>query len=253
MHDLLIQKLLDFTHLLSEDIDLIKVACTVKPKLVPARTTILRQGDMLNAVPFILSGWICASKHLKDGRWQVLSFFVKGDLCDCGLPTLREMDHSLRTLSDSLILELPNEALDEMITKSPRLRAAFTRSSLVQSVIAREWVLSLGQLNAKERCAHLICELFWRLRAANAIKGNSFEFPLTQEEVGATIGISTVHTNRILQSLRDENLIEQKGRRLTIKDQFGLEELAMFNPSFLHLNPLVMPPPTLARPVAHIG
>ena len=63
------------------------------------------------------------------------------------------------------------------------------------------------------------------------------DFPFTQEEIGNTIGVSTVHANRVLQDLRNALLIKQTGRKLHILSLRGLEALACFNPSFLHLYP----------------
>ncbi len=235
MHKILVQKLSQYSELLPEDIQALKYVCNGKPRIIKARQSILRQGEALRFIPFILGGWVGASKHLEDGRWQMLSLFVTGDICDYGLASLEEMDHALRTITDTIVLDLASDELEELSFANPRIGKALRWSSLVQSANAQEWVVSLGQRSAKERCAHLICELFWRLRAAKVTRGNTFDFPLTQEEVGAAIGVSTVHANRVLQDLRIAKLIEQNGRFISILDQRGLENLALFNPKYLHL------------------
>ena len=61
------------------------------------------------------------------------------------------------------------------------------------------------------------------------------EFPFTQEEIGNTIGVSTVHANRMLQDLRSDHLIRQNRRTLQVLDLKQLQQLALFNPNFLHL------------------
>jgi hypothetical protein len=54
-------------------------------------------------------------------------------------------------------------------------------------------------------------------------------FPLTQEEIASTIGVSTVHANRVVQALRATGQIDFVTRRtLEILDLHGLREKAGF-------------------------
>ena len=55
--------------------------------------------------------------------------------------------------------------------------------------------------------AHLICELFLRLETVGLVRGNSFDFPLTQADIADMIGLSLVHTNRTIQELRSSGLV----------------------------------------------
>ncbi len=99
----------------------------------------------------------------------------------------------------------------------------------------RAWVVNLGQRSAYERTAHLLCELFFRLRAVGLTNGNSCTLPITQGELGDTLGLTIVHTNRMLQDLRRDGLVELKGKHLTILDLSALQKVALFHPNYLHL------------------
>jgi CRP-like cAMP-binding protein len=61
------------------------------------------------------------------------------------------------------------------------------------------------------------------------------EFPLTQELVADALGLTSVHVNRTLQVLRETGAVEWKGGRLTIPDLARLQQMADFNPTYLHL------------------
>ena len=89
----------------------------------------------------------------------------------------------------------------------------------------------MGRRPADRQMAHLFCELFVRLDSVGLTNGTSFDFPLTQEELGDTLGVSTVHVNRMLQQLREDGLITLKGKTLTILDLERLKEFADFDPS----------------------
>ncbi len=73
-----------------------------------------------------------------------------------------------------------------------------------------------------------------RSKAVGLTDDDSFELPLTQEELGDTMGLSTVHTNRTLQELRGKGLITSKGKRMIVNDVDKLFEFADFKPNYLH-------------------
>jgi CRP-like cAMP-binding protein len=108
-------------------------------------------------------------------------------------------------------------------------------STLIDAGIYREWLVGMGRRSTTGQLAHLLCEMFLRLRTVGLTSGSSFELPLTQEELGDTLGLSLVHTNRTIQQLRREGLIVWEGRTVTITDWEHLQRLANFDPTYLHL------------------
>ena len=148
---------------------------------------------------------------------------------------LREMDHSIATISECIIADIKTEVIEDLVQHHPRITRALQWSALTDESTLREWLVSMGRRNAVDQMAHLFCELLIRLRAIGRTSGDSYELPLTQEELGDTLGLSVVHVNRILQALREERLISFKGRRLTILDFERLKARAGFKPNYLHL------------------
>ena len=63
----------------------------------------------------------------------------------------------------------------------------------------------------------------------------SFSLPITQSVLADALGLSVVHTNRVVQSLRTTGLVAWEADRVTIVDWDGLEALAEFDPTYLHL------------------
>ena len=117
----------------------------------------------------------------------------------------------------------------------PNIQRAIWLDSLLDSSIFREWVVNVGRRNARERIAHLLCELAARLRAANpGGDGVNYDFPLTQEQIADCTGLTAVHTNRTLQGLRRDGVISLSSSRLTILDWDRLAEIGDFNERYLH-------------------
>jgi CRP-like cAMP-binding protein len=93
----------------------------------------------------------------------------------------------------------------------------------------------MGRRTAYARIAHLFCEVFVRLRAAGLVQDNRCRFPITQHHLSDSLGLSAVHTNRILQALRRERLIAFQSGELTVLDWPGLQAAGEFDPAYLHM------------------
>jgi hypothetical protein len=83
--------------------------------------------------------------------------------------------------------------------------------------------------------AHLFCEIFVRSRSAGLVEQDSCEMPVTQEMLADALGLTGVHVNRTLQTLRDTGMVDHKGGRLFVHDFERLAGYADFDPSYLHL------------------
>ncbi len=230
----LIRKLEQFTKLSRDDRQALEAAAA-KRRSFAEHSDIIREGDDPAYVNLILEGWACRYKQLDDGRRQILSFFVPGDLCDTHIYILREMDHSIAALTPVTLAEIPRSILERITNERTRVTKALWWDTLVSVAIQREWTVNLGQRTAIERLGHLFCELFLRLRGVGLTEGNSCMLPLTQVELADAMGLSNVHINRTLQELRRSGLVALKGKRLTIPDLDALQKISLFNPNYLHL------------------
>jgi CRP-like cAMP-binding protein len=165
---------------------------------------------------------------------HIMAYLVPGDFCDLHVLILKAMDHNIGTLSACSVVKISARRILEM-TERPALARALWWATLVDEAVLREWLVNIGQREAPERLAHILCELLLRLRAVGLADSNCYELPITQEELGDTLGLSTVHVNRTLQALRAANLITLKGGHVVILDPDRLFEFSGFNPNYLHL------------------
>jgi len=186
-------------------------------------------------VRMFLSGWAHRYKALEDGRRQIVNFILPGDICDVYNYLFPTMDHSVATLTPVVYSELERGAFEALIVADKSAAEALYCEMLAANSIQREWAINLGRRDALERVAHIICELFERLKVVGLVDGNSFVFPVTQMDLADATGLSTVHLNRTLQELRASGLITLRDRILTIHDFETLRNTAMFNPNYLHI------------------
>jgi CRP-like cAMP-binding protein len=229
------QKLEAFTHLSQADRAAVDRVTSLGVKEIPARRDLVREGDPPTAIYVVLEGWACRYKTLPDGRRQIVGLFVPGDLCDLHVFLLKEMDHNVGALTRLRVASIGSEEFQQLMDNYPRVNRALWWNELVTVAIQREWTLNIGQRSAYERIAHLMCEMYTRMKSVGLVDGESCTFPLTQSDIGDATGLTAVHVNRTIQDLRHDGLIELHSRRLVIRDLPRLKSAAMFTPNYLHL------------------
>jgi CRP-like cAMP-binding protein len=146
------------------------------------------------------------------------------------------MDDNLGTLVPTRAAFITHEAIRSFLHAHPRIGDVFWRYTLIDAAAYREWIAGLGRREGYARIAHLLCELFVRLRAVGLTQGEAFEMHITQSEFGDALGLSTVHVNRTLQRLRASGLISTPhAGNFIINNWNGLQKLCEFDPAYLHL------------------
>jgi CRP-like cAMP-binding protein len=234
MSNPLIPKIEQFGPLTDEERQVIEDAIARVSEFGP-REDIIREGDCPSGSSFILEGCACRYNHLSSGKRQITAFYVPGDFCDLHSFLLKKLDDGVAAVTHCKVAFVPHQTLREITKHYPYLTRVFWMTTLVDGAVHREWMTGLGRLEARDRLAHALCELYVRLEAVGLTGDHSYELPMTQTELGDAFGLSTVHVNRVMQELRGEGLITSKGRTLVINDWKCLQRVAQFDPEYLHI------------------
>src|ERR1700759_3315632 len=209
--------------------------CTLRNYRV--NQTVIREGDLPSACGLVGEGFCIRPKTIADGKRQILSIHLPGDLPDLQNLHLATMDHDLVALSDCTLAFIAHTAMKDLIRDRPTVGDIFWRDTLADAAVFREWIVNVGQRAAHNRLAHLIVELRERLRLIGRVTGQTFAMPLTQEQLGEAMGVTSVHTNRILRQLRVDGVLEFQRGMVRILNESRLQELAQFDGRYLHLSP----------------
>lgn len=172
---------------------------------------------------------------MPDGTRQISSLHVPGDIPDLQSLHLDVMDHSLAAMEPSTVAFIPHAAIRDLTERHSGIASALWRDTLVDPAIFREWIVNVGARSAYERAAHLLCEVFFKMKAVGLGEGDGCHFPLTQHQMGEAMGLSTVHVNRTLQQLRADGLIVLDRKHLSILNWEGLKVAGGFDPTYLHV------------------
>lgn len=233
---ILTRKLEGFAGLSGDDVRAVEQLCS-DIRTVEAGTELIREGERPNRIHVLLEGWAYRYKLLPNGSRQILAYLIPGDLCDIHIFILKAMDHGISLLSPGRVAFVPPDEMLSIMERHPAIARALWWATLVDEAILREWLVNVGQRDAYERIAHLLYEMYLRVRAVGLVDGDeTFSLPLTEAQLGDTVGLTPVAVNRALQRLRSENLITLEERRLTVHTPERLGAVTRFQPAYLHLD-----------------
>ena len=197
---------------------------------------VVRLGELVNHACFICKGLVGRFGQIANGERQIIALHIPGDMADLHSVVGPRVMTPLQALTATTILQVPHDALRQIATDYPALAHAFWRDCMVDMAAISQWMLSIGRRNAKQRLAHLICEMACRYQLIDAhLPDDSFILAATQHHIGDALGLTPVHVNRMFRALKEERLLEVDGRTIRILDRKGLVELAEFDPVYLQL------------------
>jgi CRP/FNR family transcriptional regulator, anaerobic regulatory protein len=196
---------------------------------VPVGGDVVTQGESSSALYTVLSGMAVRSIHMPDGNRQVISFTFPGDLIGLQSGLMGEARHSVTAVTDLVLCHFPRNRVWELFTNQPARAYDLTWIAAVEEHFLGETVATLGQRDATQRVAWALVRIWRRLVALGMEAGGSVPFPFRQHDLADALGLSVVHTNRVIVQLRRLNLAAISARRLVMQDHRRLSELAQLD------------------------
>jgi CRP-like cAMP-binding protein len=146
------------------------------------------------------------------------------------------MDHSVATIGPARIAAISRETVMDLVLNHRRLGAALWWSAIQEQAMLRERIVALGRRSARGRLAYFLCELVWRQLAVGMAEDHAIRLPFTQTDLADTLGLTSVHTNRVLQGFRRDELITLERQRLILRDIERLQAICGLTPDYLKLS-----------------
>ena len=200
---------------------------------------IVREGGKPTSCNILLAGGAFRQKVVHNGARQIISFHFPGEFIDLQACLLAVNDHSVQAMTACKLATVPKDALLALADRRPAIAHALWYDTLVEGAIFREWVVNVGRRPARQRIAHVLCELGSRLDALGLAPRDGYQLPMTQEELGDAVGLTPVHVSRTLKELAAEGLIVRNRRSVSFPSWQAIREAGDLNERYLHLEPQV--------------
>lgn len=220
----------------ADDLDIVLQAVKHRVR-VAAQDNVIREADAARQVKILLAGTTCSYKRQEDGGRSILSFHHPGDFCDLHRYVLPASQAAVgvQALTDCTVALIDYQDMDRLLAR-PTLASAFWRASMLEAAAYRERLIRTGRGTALERVAHLICEQLVRREAVGI---RSPLVPISQIDVADAAGLSPVHVNRTIQTLRSLNVLSKASHAIEVVDRGQLENIAGFDGCYLNVPRLV--------------
>lgn len=196
---------------------------------------IVVQGSRPSYSTLMLEGISARYKILENGSRQITALHVAGDFVDLHAFMLKTMDHGILAMSPCRVGFARHPDLKTITETKPHLARLLWLDTLVDGAIHREWIVAMGRRSKRSHLAHLVCELYTRLKVVGLVEGASFRLALSQSEMADVLGLSVVHLNKTLQLLRKEGVFRWENRMVEVLDWDRLKQIAEFDDTYLNL------------------
>jgi CRP-like cAMP-binding protein len=219
-----LNRLFQLAQLGEEDTKLLLVAAKDVREL-RAREEIFGEGEPIKQAFILLEGWACRVRILRDGRRQILHFLLPGDLigmCFQNDPTALT---SVMALTDVAMCPAPQPCESESLAQLYQSSRAQEEEFLLRQITR------VGRLSAQERIIDWLLEIADRLAPVGIGSTDKFPLPVTQETIADALGLTSVHVNRMLQSMWRDGLLRVRNGMVTILDRAACRQLSDYSRS----------------------
>ncbi|MBW6400492.1 Crp/Fnr family transcriptional regulator [Roseomonas sp. HJA6] len=197
-------------------------------RMMTAGATILAGGQATTRLYVLLAGWAFRYKTLEDGRRQILNFLLPGDLLGLQGELLATLPHGVEALTEVNLCAFATDAVPTFFRDLPGIALDITWLAAHEERLVDDAVLSVGRRTAMESVAALLVHLYKRAASSGMAAEDGIPFPITQSHIADALGLSPVHTNRVLQRLRKGGFIRLEGQRLQIGDLRAMRRVGRY-------------------------
>jgi CRP-like cAMP-binding protein len=193
---------------------------------IPARRTIFHPKEWSEFVLVICNGRATSSISLPDGRRQVLSLLLPGDIVFSTGVFEPMSGHAVEAITDVTYRKFNRGKFKALLFEYSDLFEKLAKIWAEERARADQLALDLGRRTADERIARLILNLADRLARRGMLRGQTMDFPLRQRHIADATGLTPVHVSKVLGEFHRAGLIEISSRSLTIINESELRQVA---------------------------
>lgn len=174
----------------------------------------------------LCQGWVASYIRLGDGRRQILSIRIGGDLFSSKLVFQGKLDSTILAITNIRFSRLHRSDLKKIVMDNEKVLDALAKVCVEEGMAADQLIVDLGRRSAEVRIARFILFLTRKLGQRYVVRDHRYPFPMRQQDIADLLGLTPVHVNRVLGGLRKAHIIETSRGMLAINRMSDLERIA---------------------------
>lgn len=192
------------------------------------RASLHRSGDAPISAYLVVSGWLSRVRLGPAGAEAFMGVYIAGDIIALDALAFDRLPDEVAALSECTLLRLSLDTLRQAIARNPALATDAMRLLAGEGALLREALFAVGTQSSAQRLCTFLLQTYDRLLASGAVSPHATQWalPLTQSQLGGVLGLTSVHVNRTLRSLKDAGLLDLSGGIVRGFDREGLRREA---------------------------
>ena len=191
---------------------------------------IYHEGDVPDEVYSLTEGWVLIYHLMADGHRQILEVLLPGAFFGFQPDLQAPITHSAVCVTAVSVCGFARARIQKLFQEHPEVALRMIRMCARDRVLLHEHIANLGRRTARERVGHFLLQLYQRVFDRQR-QSTPVTLPLGQQDVSDVLGLSHVHTNRVLQAFKAEGLIETGHRAIRIPNGHALAEALGVQPA----------------------
>lgn len=207
--------------------------------VVDAGAPILMEGSNSPQLFTALHGMGLRYKFLENGKRQVVNMIFPGDFIGLQAGIMGEMGHSVEATTKMTLCVFNRSAIWNFFKDNPERAFAITWLAAIEEHFLGDTLATVGQRDALQSVSWALVKMFIRGRALGMIHNSQMPLTYRQQDLADALGISLVHTNKMLAVLKSRQLAHWSDGVLSISDIDALAEIALLDDISVQKRPIL--------------
>lgn len=183
-------------------------------------TIVQESGAQFIPGPYLLcQGWAYRFYRLADGRRQILSVIIPGDLFSAFALLNTQSGFSVQAATDIHVCQFSRAEIKNELSENPEFCEAFGRLCVAEVEDVARTSINLTSADPTARVAGFVHAVVGRLAARGIGSGQDvFPFPLTHLEIADATGLTPIEVDEAFHILQNECVISLANGQVRILD-----------------------------------
>ena len=179
-----------------------------------SKSEIIRENDPADRVYEVISGAVCTSRTLREGRRQIAGFYFSDDVF--GLEFAEKRVLAAEAITDTTVRVVKKSALNALTSREAEVADRLLSLTARELARKQDLVLLLSR-SAEHRVIYFLIEMSQRISP----KEDLIALPMSRQHIGDYLGLTIETVSRILSDLERRGAIEIEGRRrIVLRNQY---------------------------------
>jgi len=209
-----------------KEVDLNRIERLITEKTFPKKHVIFWEEDPVDNIYLIKRGNVKLYKTQSSGRSQILKIDGTGGLL--GFDSLFGNNYlvTAETISESVLCQIKAADFRKLLEKEPEINFRLLKALSKELERNENLLFSIGTRTARERLSYFLFNLY-NSQCDCEENPKKINLLISRQEISEHLGMKQETVIRNLSKLKDEKLIDIKGKEIIILNPESLEETAL--------------------------